>query len=654
MMTEALFRRAQLLAAVLFVLAVAGIVARDLLVSPDVALLSHRDAPWIMAATPLQTDGIAVELDRPPTAFFARPFAAGAAARPVVLHVRALREVELFLNDRPLPLAPAEPASWRRARTLDLRPHLAAGENVIAARVRNPVGPPALQVWIEGLAERVETDASWVAAWEGDPVAYAVVAEGSVRHPEADALPLPLPALAARAPALLATALAGALLFVALRRLPRRAEERAPAVALALVALVYALVLRNVLAYPAGVGFDAAAHLEYIQWIAAHRALPHPRDGSLMYHPPLYHAASALLFGALRPTGLSEHALALVLPLLSGIGMAWVAGAVMRALAPAEPWLEASAVVAAGLLPMNLTIASNVSNEGPAAFFTSLAFLAAVRALVRPHAAPRDDLLLGAALGAALATKYSALLWVPILIGAVGAKRLAVEGSGLARAAAGAAIAAAIAAAIGGWVYARNWAIAGDALVWSLNAEPGRTWFQLPGFRTFDYFTRFGDALAAPWFASFHSFWDSLYTTLWGDGLLSGARSPRSATVRWDAEAMAAGFALALPATAFVAAGFAAVLRASFRGAHLGRRVAGTLLVAMPVLLLCTLASAILRYPFWSGPKAFYALALTPILGVLGVRGFAALAARAPLAVRVLLYGWAAAFFGAVVRSYAG
>jgi hypothetical protein len=377
-----------------------------------------------------------------------------------------------------------------------------------------------------------------------------------------------------------------------------------------------------------------------------------------MYHPPLYHATTALLLGALRPTGLSEHAIALVLPMLSGLGMAWVAGAVMRALAPGERWLEASAIVGAGLLPMNLTIAGNVSNEGPAAFLTSLAFLAAVRALVRPQAASRDDVLLGAALGAALATKYSALVWVPMLIGAVGVNRLAVEGAGLARAAAGAALAAAVAAAIGGWVYARNYSIAGDALVWSLNAEPGRTWFQLPGFWTADYFTRFGDALAAPWFASFHSFWDSLYTTLWGDGLLSGARSPRSATVRWDAEAMAAGFALALAATAFVAAGFAATLRASFRGADHGRRIADGLLAAMPPLLLCTLASAILQYPFWSGAKAFYALALTPILGVLGARGFAALdallAARAPLAARALLYGWAAAFFGAVVRSYAG
>ena len=53
---------------------------------------------------------------------------------------------------------------------------------------------------------------------------------------------------------------------------------------------------------------------------------------------------------------------------------------------------------------------------------------------------------------------------------------------------------------------------------------------------------------------------------------------------------------------------------------------------------------------------AFYALFLAPTLAVFGVLGFEALdsvlAARAPTAVRSLLFGWAAAFLGAIALSY--
>jgi hypothetical protein len=657
MVSESVLRRGQILAGALLAVAVAAALARDVLVSPAAPFLSHRDAPWIVAPTPLQTDGLAIDLAHPPTSFFARPLEVGVPVGPVILHVRAMREVELFLNDAQLPLPPADPRLWKDARTLDLRPHLAAGRNVLAARVRNPAGPPALQLWIDGLADRVETDASWLAAWEGDPIARGVVAEDSLRHPDAGELPAPGASLAQHATAVALCALAGALLFLALRRLPEGAARRAPAFAVAAVAVLWILLFRRALGVPAEVGFDAAAHLEFIDWIAAHRALPHPREGSIMYHPPLYHAATAVLLAVFRPAGFGQHAVALWLPMASGFGMALAAGATMRALAPGSPWLVAGAVLAAGLLPMSLTVASCVSNEAPSAFFLALALLAAVRALLRERASPRDDVLLGAALGGALMTKYSGLVWAPLLIGAVAFKRLAVDGEGAVRAAQGAARAGGIFLALAGWVYARNLLLTGDPLVWNLNVDPGRSWWQLPGFHTVDYFLRFGEALRAPWFSSFYSFWDSLYSTLWGDGLLSGASGPRAAVHRFRYDVMAAGFLLAAPATVLVAAGWLDTVRASLRGGDLGRRLADSLLVLLPAVLLATIASAILRYPFWSGPKSFYALGLTPVLAVLGVRGFAALdalLARAPLPVRALPYGWAAAFLGTIAWSYAG
>jgi hypothetical protein len=419
----------------------------------------------------------------------------------------------------------------------------------------------------------------------------------------------------------------------------------------------WAVFFARVLAHPPDAGFDAAAHLAYVDWLAEHRALPHPGEGSAMYHPPLYHAATAALRGAATPLGVGARAIPLLLPMAAGLGMAFVARALARVLVPGAPWIEAGAAIVAGLLPMSLTIAASPSNEGPFALLASAALLVAVRALARPHAATRDDLAVGALLGAAALTKYSALLWAPLLLGALAAKRLFAERRGLAPTAGAAALGGALVVALAGWVYARNALLTGDPLVWNLNATPGETWWQLPGFHTADWFSRFGDALEAPWFASFHSFWDSLYTTLWGDGLLSGAVGPRAAFRRWRYDAMAAGFLLALPASALVAVGWLRAGRAALRPGDRGRRIAWSLLFALPPLLLASIASVSLRYPFWSIAKAFYALALTPVLGLFAALGFAALdaaAARAPLAIRALPWAWAGAWLAAIAWSYAG
>jgi hypothetical protein len=93
------FRRGQLLAAALFAAAIAGVLAYDVIGSPDVPFLSRRDAPWIVAQTPIQTHGMEIDLAHPPTSFFARPFVTGVPPGPVTVHVRALREVTLYLNN---------------------------------------------------------------------------------------------------------------------------------------------------------------------------------------------------------------------------------------------------------------------------------------------------------------------------------------------------------------------------------------------------------------------------------------------------------------------------------------------------------------------------------------------------------------------------
>lgn len=654
---ETRFAHGQLAVATLLALAIAGVLAWDVVRSPAVPFLTRDDTPWIVARTPLQTNGMEIERTHPPTSFFERKFIANPRAERVTLRVRALREVSLLLNGRQLPLPDHDPDRWKEATLLDLTPHLVAGENVLFATVRNPAGNPALQLRIDGLEETLTTDERWLSAWQGDPVAYAVRAEDSVRHPESVELPAPLASLGAKAVPLLLLGGGGGALFLFLRRRPDAAHW-APAAALILVTLFWMLLFRRIARLPAEVGFDASAHIQYIEWILEHHALPLPSDGSAMYHPPLYHALSAALLGALRPIGVGAREILVLLPMMSGLGMAFVARGMARSLVPGAPWLEAGSIVMAGLLPMNLTLATCISNEAPYALLASLALLVTLRALVRERTSLRDDVILGVVLGAAALTKYSSLLWVPILLGALAAKRWAVERTRLSRAVGGASLSLAIGLVLAGWVYLRNLQLSGDPLVWNLNAVPGKSWWQLPGFHSADYFLRFGDALTRPWFSSFHSFWDALYSTLWGNGLLSGAISPRLAVRGWNYDWMATVFLLALPATLVLGVGWARAMRAALRGSDLGRRLGYSLLVVLPPIFLASIASLNLHYPFWSVGKSFYALALTPTLAVLGVLGFEALdgilARRLPNTIRALPFCWTAAFLGAIAWSHLG
>lgn len=647
--------RWQIAATALLLFGIAGVVAFQVLRSPDVPFLLADDAPWIVAQTPLQTNGMELDAAQPPRSLFERRFLGAGRSDRVTLHVRALRQFELSLNGQLVP-ATSDPTRWKDVAVVDVTSRIVPGENVLVARVTNPEGNPALQLRIEGLAEPIVTDTRWPSAWEGDPVAFATLAEDSVRHPESALLPAPLASLRAKALPLALFAAVGALLFVVLQRLPRAAPW-APTVALALVTAFWLLLFRNVLRTPADVGFDAAAHLHYVEWFVAHRWLAPPDAGSATYHPPLFHALAALLLAGARSIGVSDHAALVMLPLAAGLGMVWVARGMARALLPDAHWIEAAAILATAFLPMNLTLASCVSNEAPYALLASVALLATLRALVRERTSLRDDVLLGALLGAAALTKYSALLWIPLLLGALGLKRLLVERTPVARATLRALLALGLVVAIAGWVYLRNADLTGNPVVTNHDATPGKSWWQLPGFHTATYFTRFGEVLVLPWFSSFYSFWDAFYSTLWGDGLLSGALSPGVAVRRWNLAWMAVVFALAVPASLLLAAGWIDALRRSLRGNAAGSRLAFSLLVVLPPILFASVLSVNLHYPFWSLGKAFYALALAPTLGLLGALGFAqldGLLGGAPLAIRALPHAWASAFLLAVACSYAG
>jgi len=141
-------------------------------------------------------------------------------------------------------------------------------------------------------------------------------------------------------------------------------------------------------------------------------------------------------------------------------------------------------------------------------------------------------------------------------------------------------------------------------------------WWQAKGFQTPGYYFSFGESLTRPFFSGFHSFWDSFYTTLWGDGLLGGkidvwGRPP------WNCDLMAVGFILALIPTALVLTGLACVCARCYRAVSLS----WLLLLGLGWLFAFAIVDMSLKVPSYEQTKAFFGLpALLPFcaLGALG------------------------------------
>jgi hypothetical protein len=215
------------------------------------------------------------------------------------------------------------------------------------------------------------------------------------------------------------------------------------------------------------------------------------------------------------------------------------------------------------------------------------------------------------------------------------------------------------AAGLAGWFYLRNLLVYGRPMVpnWDLPG-PARAWWSPPGFHTPAYYTHFGRSLEEPFYAAFASFGDGLYSTFWGDGLLSGAPGLRHIEVPWNLEWMAIGYWLAVPLSALIGVGGIAWVRDLLREREPRRRGA----LAVPLVYLAALGFALVyatfSLPFFGQARATYALSATPILAVAFARGIDVLDAAAPGRGRLALFSAMGALCGAfgltVVLSFLG
>jgi len=629
-LAHALKRRPALaaLAAALF----AALLAAKARFDPRSALLrAHPPARWLRAG---EADWLGVHQAGPRFARFMTRFEASTYGADAVLSLRARDASEAVLDGRELlPAGAAEGGRDAERRALF---HASPGRHELVVVVRAENGPPLL--WAEAPELGVYSDARWQASVDdGRTWEAAVDAEAPPRDDAFDALPAAASGFRATFVFLVPFLALGAWFA---RRGERATGARAfaPAV-LGLAAGAWAsLAVAAALFLKAGSGYDALQHVAYVEGLARTGRLPGPGDGWQTFQPPLYYALCAPLWHAATALG-REPAVWLRLPnFVAGFVLGELCRRFVAAARPGRPDLALAAGLFGWFWPANLILAQAPGNEPLAGALAALFLVLCARRLADAHP-PRlgAAALAGAAFGAALLSKATAVLALPAGAALLWAPARRLDGAARSL---WLGVLALAAFAAGGWFYARSWHLYGAPFVGGWDPARGIAWWQEPGCRTAGEYLRFGAALARPAYAGLNGFWDSLYSTFWADGWQSGAISLRALPPRpFDWQAAELWWSL-IPA-GLLGAGAARALRredAPSRAALLG---AGAGVMALAWLFLTV--------PIYSTVKASYLLGLGPLFALLLVDGLAALPDLARAAAWAGLAAWAAASFRAAL-----
>jgi hypothetical protein len=625
-LARALTRRAvfALVGALLF----AAVVFFKIQGDPDVVFLNApSSARWLRAPAPawLGTHSFSPRYSR-----FRSRFRSPKEGLDGNLVLRASEASEVFLDGRVVLSADVSSEGPRGERRAALRAPSGAHELLVI--VMSFRGPPLLRASVPG----IET-ANWEASSDGGLTwSAAQDAQTPMTSHEFDALPSAASGFLRTFIFVAPFLLLGAWLARGLSRPESAARIDAGALVCCCVAWTVLAVAAFFRLHP-GVGYDSYEHVDYVRRLVEIGRMPGPGEGWQTFQAPFYYLTSVPLWLWARRLG-SEATSWLRLPsLLSGFLLGLSCRWFVRAARPGvEPTLAGS--LFGWFWPASLIAAQAPSNE-PLAGALSALFLAACAQSSASKARPRagEAFLLGALLGAAFLTKATAVLVVPsgafLLWG-----RLRREGP------AGAArwflIFAAAAFATGGWFYARSWILYGAPFVAGWNPARGIQWWQDPGCRSAGDFLRFGAALSRPFYSGLNGFWDSLYSTFWTDGWLSGVISAGAIAPR-PAGWLAAGAWWGLLPTALIALGAARALRRT--DAPSGAALLG------PASGLKALLWLFLTVPVYSTVKASYLLGLAPLFALLLADGLDALSGSARVAAWAGLVAWAAAAFRAAL-----
>jgi tetratricopeptide (TPR) repeat protein len=565
--------------------------------------------------------------------------------RPATAHLSicAMRRGEVKINGIGVRFPPNR--NWKKIVTAEVAEQLHAGTNVIEARVFNHNGPPALWLTLNTDQLSMRSDKSWEVSFAGSSWRHAALAAlsktpgpgnsiaGGERTIDAVKKIWPL--------WIVLIAIASVVTFVWNVSFKQSTARRLEKTLLLVVAGLWLLLFwNNARQFPFHAGFDSKEHLKYINYIQEHRALPLPNEGWEMYQPPLYYLIAA---GSLSACDLSVNDPMSIYVLrwlgaFFGIANFVLVFLSLRLLLPVRAALIG--LLMAAFLPMHLYLAHYVTNELLSATLTTAALYLCLRLLRSDTPHTLQFVWVGLALGAAMLTKATAILLLPIVIAAVAGKLVAARAP-IATFLQNLAVLLAICFAGCGWYYARIWLRFGTPLLGNWDVVSGFTWWQDPGYHTAADYLRFGRSLVHPIFSGFAGFADGIYSTLWGDGLCGGASS---LSMAWNQQPMVAGYLWAAIPTALILVGVAIAL------IHFVRNPSSELflLFGFSTVIVLGLVFMTLKVPSYAQAKAFYGLsALVPLcfFGALGWETLTHARSRVRLFLSALVIFWAMSSF---------
>lgn len=614
-------RRILLAAAVLAVLAlVAGIEISRLLSDPAIFFLQNdAGADWIRADTPFSLK--ASLASRTFTAFELR-FETAKSLPNAHLTVCAFRRYLIEFDDKPIDSGSEDLTSWQTPRDVLVPGPIAPGTHELLIGVFNQNARPCLLAYSRDLG--IRTGPGWFVL-DKKTLRPAVSASAARSPDEALDYPGVREAFVSLAPWLGGIfALCFAALLLSSR--PSDLAEKAsrwritPArVRWILLAAWVVLAANNIWQVPAWTGHDLDAHLEYVDFIVKHHALPLANDGWQTFQSPLFYLLAAPVYALLSPHygGPVLVKVLRVLPLLCGLAQIEIAYRAARAVFPEKEDLQILATAVAGLLPMQICISQAIGNEPLAGCLTAYVLLLCVYLLVEParQRSAAFFVLLGLAWGLAILAKVTPLLIAPLVIGVIAVhcrKSGGIWQQGLLRCG----LVLGTGFLVSGWYFLRNWAHFGKPFVSGWGPERGIVWWQDPSYRTWAQLTSFGSSLSRPIYGGVWSLWDALYSSLWLDGSVSGlAVTPPD--FPWNLRWVLVGAWLGLVPMAFLLmspiTSWRKELRVSRNALLLGQ--------AALAVYLAAIVDLDLRLPVYSTAKATYAVGLLPCFGLLAAAG---------------------------------
>jgi Tfp pilus assembly protein PilF len=595
-----------------------------------IAFLTTRPgAEWIIYPKPPE---VVAQHAVPICAVFRCSFTLSAPPANATLTFRTFKSAALAINGQKPGNLELTGENWKSPSIVDVTGLLRTGTNEIIAQVTNSSGPPAL--WLRLQADRLSlgTDERWEvslgrSAWQKARRATQppeIPSWSSLHGGERmlDSVKRVWPVMAALC------ALSLFMVWGVNCRLRQRGRQVAASTTDPSAKWIYgllagvliaraALFINNAPQLPRLMGFDADAHEQYIQFIQEKHRLPIPDNGWEMHQPPLYYAGSALVLSACGLSVPDDNA-AFALRAVNGVvGLihCWLALLCFRLLFPGNLPAQAAGLLVAAFLPPHLYLSQYVTNEPLAGLFVTVAFYFLLRALQTEKESLFLHLGIGAALGAAMLTKFSSLLAIPVFLAALSLRLLARRNYTPRNWLWSVGVVVLSLLLVCGWHYAQLWTQIGKVPLPNWETDPAHAWRQDPGFRTSAYYFRFGQALVSPLFSAFHSFADGIYSTLWGDGLASGTAQ---LTYRppWNYDLMNAGYLLGGAISFLAIAGLAISLVQFIRQPKLEWFV----LLGLAGMFVLGIIYLSLRGPWLAHVKAFYAFpALVPFSALVAV-----------------------------------